>query len=201
MDENDKLPQIYEGGSVMLITPCPTCTYPIEVTVQRQGGYPGIDASLILTCTRVECGSTWFLKLRDNQIVPIQGAWTDRDFLDAIPKGLVQDVHEADKARLVGANKGAVVLCRRVLQLALEELGAEGRTLGPVREDAEKKKLITPRESVQIQGIQNYGDGGAHRVEEFDEVTVFYVISGTINILNNLAWPPASQSETDNNAP
>ena len=191
-DHNDTLPTDQNGEHEMPITPCPTCNFPIEVSVQRQGGYSWIDASVVLTCTRTACNSTWFLKLRDDQIIPIQGAWSGKDFVDEVPKGLVQDVLEADKARLVGAYKGAVVICRRVLQLGLEVLGAERRTLGPVRVDAENKGLITPRESVQIHGIQDYGDGGAHRVEEFEEYQIVFVISGTINVLNSLKWPPAS---------
>ncbi|MFC1935632.1 DUF4145 domain-containing protein [Chloroflexota bacterium] len=181
----------------MPITPCPTCGYPIEVSVQRKGGWEGIDASLILTCTR--CDSTWFLKLRDDQVLPAQGALSKPSLSGDIPKGLVQDVLEADKARLVGAHKGAVVLCRRALQLGLEELGAEGRTLGPVREDAERKNLITPRVSILIHGIQDYGDGGAHRHEDFEEAEVFFVISGTVNILNKLPRPLASPEEQDSN--
>ena len=199
--EVDTLLKDQAGEEAMPITPCPTCGYPIEVTVQRQGGHKGIDASLILTCTRDTGGSTWFLKLRDDQVIPVQGAISKEDFSDNVPTGLVQDVLEADKARLVGAHKGAVVICRRVLQLALEELGAEGRTLGIARKDAEKKKLIPPRDSVMFAGIQDYGDGGAHRPETFTEIEVSYVISGTINILNRLSWPPASQSETSTNAP
>ena len=142
---NDTLPEDQNGELKMPITPCTTCNYPIEVSVQRRGGHAGIDASVILTCTRSECDSTWFLRLRDDQIIPIHGAWLSKDFVEKVPAGLVQDVLEADKARLVGAYKGAVVICRRVLQLGLEVLGAEGRTLGPVRENAEEQGLITCR--------------------------------------------------------
>lgn len=198
-EENDKLPAIQIGEIEMPETPCPKCKYPIEVSIQRKGGHLGIDASVMLTCTRSGCETTWFLKLRDDQVIPISGAWSESDFKPDVPVGLIQDVLEADKARLVGAYKGAVVICRRVLQLALEELGAEGRTLGPVRRDAEEKNLIGPRISVLVHGIQDFGDGGAHRREEFEEYQIVFIIAGTINILNEFVWPLATQSEIDSN--
>jgi hypothetical protein len=72
------------------------------------------------------------------------------------------------------------------LQLALEDKGASGKTLGPLLASARSKKLLPPRADSLAEGIKDYVDGGAHRREVFEPRAVAMVIHITVMALNEL---------------
>ena len=88
-------------------------------------------------------------------------------------------------------------MCRRAFQLALEDKKVTGgRTLGLLLQSARKMTppLLSARTDTLAEGIKDYGDGGAHRVEDFEPQTVAMVVNVTVMALNEIYEPPASKS-------
>ena len=105
-----------------------------------------------------------------------------------VSDGLRQDIQEAERAHFAHCYKACVTMCRRAMQIALEDKGAVGRTLGPLLENARAKTppLLTPRADAMAEGIKEYGDGGAHRREEIDPVDAAQVVHVAVMVLNEL---------------
>lgn len=178
------LTPLQDGDGEMPTTTCPQCKYPIEVSVKRRGGHAGIHAIVIMTCTR--CDRSWSAELQDDEL---QGVRQDRhsNAIDpGIPPGIREDILEAEKALFAGCYKATMVMSRRALQLLLEELGAEGRTLGPVLSDARKRGLITDGQFALGTGIKDYGDGGAHRRVNALEHEAEMVLGVTVQLADEI---------------
>jgi len=174
---------------------CPGCGWQAEVECSRPGGYSSIrlDFEGVLTCKRAECGTSWPVKIVDNVIeyvAPEMPTHGSRDLGAGALEGLRQDLQEADRAHFAQCYKAAVVVCRRAIQLALEDKGAEGRTLGPVLVDAREKDLLTDRTDALVEGIKDFGDGGAHRAEDIHVDDAAMVIRVTTVVLNELFPEP-----------
>ncbi len=108
--------------------------------------------------------------------------------LATTPLGLIQDVEEAERSHFANCYKASVVLCRRALQLALEDKGCVGRTLGPLLADAraKAKPLLSVRADAMAEGIKDYGDTGAHRKDDIDGDAARQVIFVTAMVLREL---------------
>ena len=182
-------------------TKCSTCGWEIEIDCRRKGDHKGITLQGVLTCTRPECNTSWPIKLVDNVVVVVSESMPthgSRDLSKAVKDGLREDVEEAERAHFSQCYKAAVVICRRAIQLGLEEKGAEGWTLGPVLEDALEKKLIGEQTFTLGSGIKDFGDGGAHRREDIHPGDAAMVIRVTTVVLNELfPGPPRSSEVSD----
>jgi hypothetical protein len=108
----------------------------------------------------------------------------------SVPDYIKQDIEEAERTYFVKAYKASVVMCRRALQIAIEQKPSapQNTTLGPLRQwaQAQTPPLLSVRVNSLVEGIKDYGDGGAHRVEHFEPQTVAMVIHITVETLNEL---------------
>lgn len=124
-----------------------------------------------------------------------------------VPPGLVQDVGEAERAHYFFGYKAAAVMCRRAIQLALEDklgLQSERLTLGPllIKEEGHAPRLFSNLEHALATRIKDLGDDGAHHEVTLEPSDVSTVIYDTVKLLNKLYQEkPASPSETSSNAP
>ena len=103
--------------------------------------------------------------------------------------GIKQDIEEAERTHFSQSYKSSVVMCRRALQLDLEDKGGPaGTTLGPLLnwEREQDPRLLTERTDAQAQEIKDYGDGGAHRKEEIEPREAELMIFVTVQVLNEL---------------
>ena len=106
-----------------------------------------------------------------------------------VPDGIKQDVEEAERTHFAQAYKSSVVMCRRAVQLAIEEKpkAPKGRiTLGPLLQWAREQNLLKPTVASLAQGVKEFGDAGAHEQETFDSRAVAVVIHVTVEVLNEL---------------
>lgn len=107
-----------------------------------------------------------------------------------VPAGLCQDIIEAETSHYHSSYKAAVVLCRRSVQLALEDrlgLSSKRFTLGPLLDEERKAPLFTDGEYHLAVMIKDIGDGGAHRaMTGVDASTVATVILHSVQLLNKL---------------
>ena len=134
-----RLAILVPGGGEMQTIHCPKCGYPIEISLQRHGGYPGIRLDGTLTCLRDNF--RWPIRIQDDTIrflgmgnVEPRTAALDES---STPIGLRDDLQEAERALEAECYKASAMMSRRVIQLALEDKGAKGRTLGPVLDHAD----------------------------------------------------------------
>ena len=192
--EKTKLPtsEEMEAEGMEAIT-CPSCKWPITVECERTGRGSGIKLEGILTCSHSQCnGHSWPIVIEDNRLVYTESSMPTRATVrlseGVVPVGLLDDLKEAERAHFSQCYKGTVVICRRILQLALEDKDAKGRTLGPLLDNARAMKppLLSKRADTLAEGIKDYGDGGAHREEPIDRQDAAMMIHVTAMILNEL---------------
>ena len=197
MIDDAKLLQAQLEEWTMFILSCPRC--------QEKGTYaggnqrniscnpilfgPGFEIEGIVTC--LADNHKWPIKFRNDQIVSIHPDLPNKASVKlhtAVPSGVRQDVEEAEKAHFGHCFKSSVVMSRRALQLALEDKGAKGRTLGPLLAFARTMNppLLSARADTLAEGIKDYGDRGAHRPEEILSEDATLVISVTVMVLNEL---------------
>ena len=108
----------------------------------------------------------------------------------AVPPGIVQDIQDAERAHFAQIYTASVVMCRRAAQLGLTE-PPHNIPDGPFTrmiEDARQKtpQPLSARGFMQIEGVKDYGDGGAHRVEEISAADATTAIISTVAVLNEL---------------
>lgn len=118
------------------------------------------------------------------------------NLISKVPLGIKQDIEEAERDHFARSYKSAVVMCRRALGLSIEEIpGAPtGRTVGPLINWAKSQNhpsiatepLVRPRIASLVEGIKDYGDGGAHRPETLDASTTAMVITVTVQAVNEI---------------
>ena len=159
-----------------------------EITMR--GG--AIELQALMVCLS-DSSHQWPIIMRHDQIWSTHGALpvSESSKLRSVPKGIVQDVKEAERAHFARCYKASVVMCRRALQLAFEKkLGAENKylTLGPLIDMARKQKkpLLDPRTFSFVERIKDTGDGGAHGSVDIDPQEVGVVIFDTVGVLNEL---------------
>jgi len=84
----------------------------------------------------------------------------------AVPEGLKQDIEEAESDHFAQSYKSSVVMCRRAIQLGLQE-APHGINDGPFSRMLQEARTKTPpvlttRTDSLVEAIKDYGDGGAH---------------------------------------
>ena len=96
----------------------------------------------------------------------------------------IQDMEEAEEAHFYQLYKSSVIMCRRALQLGIETKpnAPQDRTLGPLLAWGRQQSppLLTTATDALAEGIQEYGNIGAHRVEHIPPETASMVIHITV---------------------
>lgn len=168
---------------------CPNCKQGGVVRLSAGTSSYGMELSGVLRC--LYDGHKWPIVIRKDVIQSIQTSMAVAEsgkLTTNVPDGIVQDIEEAERAHFAFCFKACVVMCRRALQLALEDKGAKGRTLGPLLTDARSKTppILTPRVDALAEGIKDYGDSGAHRTDDIDASTAALVVHITVVALTEL---------------
>ena len=185
---------------------CPKCTNITKLSFVSP--YLNVQTELkgVLTCSggqeHQEPYSWPLTAMAGTQDVIITGTAEGLPVLDSqnlvknVKNGIKQDVEEAERAYFFQLYKASVVMCRRAVQLTLEEkLGIPGLTLGPLLEkEREKEPHLLEDDTYSLaMRIKNYGDKGAHRLDELNPSTVATIIHDTVKVLNELYAKIATQ--------
>ena len=183
---------------------CPKCQKQNAMSFTQLSGGKGLQIQGMVKCLN-DCHE-WPITIINNSIAAVAQQLPDASSqnLGKVPEYIRQDIEEAERALYAQCCKASVVMCRRGLQLAIETFpcAPERQTLGPLLKwaRAQKPALLSPRADTLAEGIKDYGDAAAHRVEIIDHQTAAMVIYVTVMALNELApkMPlSASQSGTD----
>ena len=83
-----------------------------------------------------------------------------------LPGKIRQDLVEAGICFSAGAPRATVVLCRRALETAAQEMGATGRTLADKLEELFRKSLIPESLYHASSEIRVFGNYGAHPADD-----------------------------------
>ena len=117
------------------------------------------------------------------------------DLSDRVPVGIVEDLREAERVHFSQCYKSSTVMCRRALQLALEDrLTVTGKTLGPLLADAKDQSppLLKTQTDAFAQRILTVGNTGAHDKDiVLAPGEVMVIIHDTVVVLNELFPPPS----------
>ena len=101
-----------------------------------------------------------------------------------VPIGLAQDVEEAQSDYFSQSFKSAVIMCRRALQLGLQEEPyniPDGGLSGMLKSaQSLPKPVFSPRTYAFAEAIKDCGDAGAHMREDITADDARMVISATI---------------------
>ena len=109
------------------------------------------------------------------------------------------DIEEAERANYYRCYKAAAVMCRRSIQLALNDRGIPDREFSKMLEDAhnDKFKLLSGNTYIMAKSIKLYGDKGAHKRDEIDPQEINQAIYMAVEILNELSpIKPAENSQS-----
>ncbi len=211
-EREDKLPpteDLEENNYMPAEVRCPDCTQHII----ENRGWPSTDPRIIVRCVRgdgehgqhlelkgiVTCtvhGHRRPIKLVNDSIdetapnMPIEESRKLRD----VPKGIVEDVQEAERAHFAQCYKAVAVMCRRAIQLALEDkTKSTGKTLGPLLDEARQRTplLLKAEGDSLAERVHHLGDAGAHKTVTLDPKGVEVAIFDTVVVLNELYAKPA----------
>ena len=112
------------------------------------------------------------------------------DLSQNVPLGIKQDIQEAERAHFAQVYKASAVMCRRAIQLGLTEPphniadGPFNRMLGEAQ--SKTPPLMTPRGFLLAEGVKDYGDAGAHKIEKISAFDASSVILSAVKVLNEL---------------
>ena len=146
----------------------------------------------IVTCSGDE--HRWPLAIKTDHIV--QSVEQMMPVLEAatltvnVRDGLRQDIEEAESAHFAQLYKASVVMCRRAVQLGLTAPphnitdGPFSKMLGDAQ--AVVPQPLSPRGFIPAEGVKEYGDVGAHRVEEVSASDARTSIFSAVKVLNEL---------------
>ena len=154
----------------------------------------GMKLDGILTCLRD--GYQWPLTIVNDTIVstsPAMPVSEAQKLHGTVPAGLVQDVEESERAHFADSLKASAVMCRRALQLGIEDRGVTVKgnakpTLGLLLAEARKvtPPLLQDATYLLADGIKDIGDAGAHQRVTLEEPEVSMLIYATVKVLNEL---------------
>lgn len=133
-------------------------------------------------------------KIVGNVLEPTLPYLTDSRLLtDNVLKGLKQDIEEAERCHFIQSYKSSATMCRRALQLGLEERnvtvpGSSKPTLGLLLREAKKisPPLLKTETFLLADGIKDIGDAGAHQRVEIEPRAVATLIYVSVQVLNEL---------------
>ena len=162
---------------------------PIAVRCERDNKFKGTVFEGIVTC--LIDGHRWPIKMREGHVVFTETALPLSDAVELsanIPEGILEDVEEAKRAHFSQCYKASVVMCRRAMQLSLIEKGIADAPLSVMLQKAREgtPSLLTGSTYALAEGIKEYGDRGAHRVEAIGTEETRVVIFTTLRVLNEL---------------
>lgn len=149
---------------------CPRCSHLVRAVPQTPPIYHISEHSdtvayLIVRCPRDLCDVAFviydLLNNRVRKVFPFPRT-APSDFHKAIPEKTRTDYAEAKKCLHADANKGVVVLCRRVMQHIALDKGASGRNLMEQINDTLAKGLITRSLHDAAHEVRYFGNFGAH---------------------------------------
>ena len=160
---------------------------PIEVRCDRHNRAKGAEFEGIMTC--LIDGHRWPIKLSRDHIIYTEIALPigeSANLVSSVTEYIVQDVQEAELAHFSRCYKASAVMCRRAMQLGLEQQGIPDAALGHMLQQAQGKDLLTPRTAVFAEAIKGMGDAAAHRKEDLTDREVSIMIFTTVRVLNEL---------------
>ena len=115
---------------------------------------------------------------------------------DKVLDGIREDLTEAETDHFNQSYKSSVVMCRRAIQLALENrTGITRLTLGPLLAKAREQDppILSEQTDHLAERVHTYGDIGAHSATALDPKAVEVVIFDTVIVVNEVfEWQPAS---------
>ena len=154
----------------------------------------GMQLDGVLTC--LKDGYQWPITLLNDTIVRTAQEMPGSEAQNLhgkVPEGLVEDIQEAERCHFANSLKAAAVMCRRALQLGLEDRGVtvpgtKKPTLGLLLGEARKKTppLLHDDTFMLADGIKDIGDAGAHQRGTLDERDASMLIHVSVRVLNEL---------------
>lgn len=154
----------------------------------------GMQLDGVLTCLRD--GYRWPITILNDTIVrtaPEMPVSEAQKLHGTVPEGLVEDLQEAERCHFANSLKASAVMCRRALQLGLEDRGVtvpgnSKPTLGLLLAEARKvtPPLLQNDTFLLADGIKDFGDAGAHKRVPLDERGASTVIYVSVRVLNEL---------------
>lgn len=197
---DDTLPENQNGEDKMAIARCAKCDVynddptrrddwrnPEIIIRHSRAGWDSAQISLrgVLTC--VLDGHRWPIQMRDSSLQETAKALpstASASLNPQVPDSICQDMEEAEEAHFYQLYKSSVIMCRRALQLGIETKpnAPQDRTLGPLLAWGRQQSppLLTTATDALAEGIQEYGNIGAHRVEHIPPETASMVIHITV---------------------
>lgn len=186
---------------------CPRCGHLVRAIPQTSpiyhiSEYSDTHAYLVVRCPRHLCDLAFVIYDRLNRHVQKVFPYPDSeasDFHKSIPENIRKDFAEARKCWFADANKGVVVLCRRVLQLVAIDKGAKGDELADQINYLFSESLITRSLHDAANEIRYFGNFGAHpRDDSLDDISyddVKTVMELTSKFLTDLYIQPFEINE------
>ena len=146
----------------------------------------GMELTGILSCNA--CQHRWPITIRNDWPVSVQPDMPVHESakLVNVPPGIEQDGLEAETCHFHEEYKASVVMCRRAMQLSLIEQGIIDRALTAMLTEAKTKGLIDDKTYGIAWAVKDYGDMGAHRIEELGDSEARTTIFATVVLLNHL---------------
>lgn len=159
---------------------CPRCGHlvrgvPQTLPIYHISEYSDTEAYLIVRCPRDLCDVAFVvydrLNNRVRRVYPFPET-SASNFHQAIPDKMREDFGEVRRCWYIGANKGVVVMCRRVMQHIALDKGATGRNLMEQINNMLVKGLITQSLHNAAQEVRYFGNFGAHpRDDNLDDIS------------------------------
>jgi hypothetical protein len=157
---------------------CPRCGHLVHALPQTPAVYhtsADTDAYLIARRPRNLCDVFFVIYDRLNKRVRRIYPFPDtkpRDLHSAIPEAIRKDFSEARRCWFNDANKGVVVMCRRVMQHIAADKGSTGSRLIDQIDALHSSGLITQSLHEAAHEIRHFGNFGAHpRDDGLDDIT------------------------------
>ena len=188
-------PQIGDGEGEMVIIQCDKCGQLANLSLYRSA--PNWSQHLefrgVITC---DCGDkhTWPMAIKTDNIVQstdqMMPVLESVNLNQDVPEGLEQDIQEAEKAHYAQIYKAGVVMCRRAIQLGLQESPhniPDGPFGGMLKQaQAKAPPTLSPQGFALANGVRDYGDAGAHRRQELSASDARTAIFSAVRVLNEL---------------
>lgn len=175
---------------------CPKClanSVFVDISARQRGGMGGYYLGVLfrgaLTC--LACDHRWPLQMRNFEITytaPEFPASESQNLSPNVPQGLIEDIEEAERCHYGQCYKAGVVICRRAIQLGLEERGVSDAAFSKMITNAQAltPPLLTPSTFALVDGIKELGDRGAHRTENVTANDLQVAIYAAVKALNEL---------------
>ena len=173
---------------------CSQCGQKIRLSATGKGIpqkiHDGIELRGMLHCLRD--GHRWPITMLGDEFLETSRTMPITESVklySRVRDNIREDVEEAEACHYAESWKASVMMCRRAIQIGLEDLiGVHGQTLGPLLILARHlpRPLLTHKADQLADRIHNLGDEAAHGKITYDPKTVEVVIHDTVMVLNEL---------------